>query len=111
MPAWSGTKPAWSTQIGSAPPPWRDVSAVRSSGPGDLANGEREAVRHSHGIGEVGYQVRLGSCTHTPYLTHHSRRSTVDSPPRRGTRDSRLAVDGAQAMNKMVIQDERQVFR
>ena len=46
---------------------------VGASGPGDLADGEREAVQHSHGTGDDDHLVRLESSTHT--LT---RRATVD---------------------------------
>ena len=46
---------------------------VRASGLGDLADGEREAVRRSHRTGDDDHLVRLESSTHTPYLAHHCR--------------------------------------
>ena len=44
---------------------------VGASGLSDLADGEHEAVRRSHGTGDDDHLVRLGSSTHTPYLAHH----------------------------------------
>ena len=44
---------------------------VGASGPGDLADGEREAIRRSHGTGDDDHLVLLGSSMHTPYLAHH----------------------------------------
>ena len=55
---------------------------VGASGPGDLADGEREAVRRSHGAGDDDHLVRLESSTHTPYLARHCRRNMVSSLPR-----------------------------
>ena len=55
---------------------------VGASGPGDLADGEREAVRYSLGAGDDDHLVRLGSSTHTPYLARHYRRNMVGSLPR-----------------------------
>ena len=55
---------------------------VRASGLGDLADGEREAVRRSHEAGDDDHLVRLESSTHTPYLAHHCRRNMVGSLPR-----------------------------
>ena len=39
---------------------------VGASGPGDLADGEREAVQRSHGAGDDDHLVRLGNNTHPP---------------------------------------------
>jgi hypothetical protein len=47
-----------------------------------LANGERETVRHSHGVGDDDHLARLGSCTHTPYPARHCRRNLVGNLPR-----------------------------
>ena len=55
---------------------------VGASGPGDLADGECEAVRRSHGTRDDDHLVRLESSTHTPYLAHHCRRNMVGSLPR-----------------------------
>ena len=46
---------------------------VGASGLGDLADGEREAVRRSCRARDDDHLVRLGSSTHTPYLTRHCR--------------------------------------
>ena len=72
----------WSAQTESTPPPSRGDEVVGASGPGDLANGEREAVRHSHGAGDDDHLVCLESSTHTPYLARHCRRNMVGSLPR-----------------------------
>jgi len=45
------------------------------------ADGEREAVHHSHEVGDDKHLARLGSCTHTPYLARHCRRKPVGSLP------------------------------
>ena len=42
-------------------------------------DGEREATRHGREVGDDGHLVRLGSCTHTPYLARHCRRKLVGS--------------------------------
>ena len=55
---------------------------IGASGPGDLADGEREAVRHSHGTRDDDHLVHLESSTHTPYPVCHCRRNMVDSLPR-----------------------------
>ena len=55
---------------------------VRASGLGDLTDGEREAVRRSHGTGDDDHLVRLESIMHTPYLACHCRRNMVSSLPR-----------------------------
>jgi hypothetical protein len=47
--------------------------AVDANSLGDLADGERETVYHSRGVGDDDHLARLGSCTHTPYLAHHCR--------------------------------------
>jgi len=39
------------------------------------ADGEREAARHGCEVGDDGYLVRMGSCTHTSYLARHCRES------------------------------------
>ena len=53
---------------------------VGASGPGDLADGEREAVQRSHGTGDDDHLVRLGSSTHplpgAPLSTKYGRQST-----------------------------------
>ena len=46
---------------------------VGAGGLSDLANGEREAVRRSHGARDDDHLVCLESSTHTPYLAHHYR--------------------------------------
>ena len=46
---------------------------VGASGPGDSADGEREAVQRSHGSRDDDHLVLLGSSTHTTYLAHHYR--------------------------------------
>ena len=55
---------------------------VEASGPGDLADGEREAVRRSHGTRDDDQLVRLESSMHTPYLARHCRRNMVGNLPR-----------------------------
>ena len=54
---------------------------VGASGLGDLADGEHEAVRRSHGTEDDDHLVRLRSSTHTPYLARHYRRNMVGSLP------------------------------
>ena len=46
---------------------------VGAGGPGDLADGEREAIRCSHEAGDDDHLVCLESNTHTPYLARHCR--------------------------------------
>jgi hypothetical protein len=48
----------------------------------DLADGERETVRHSRGVRDDDHLARLGSCTHTPYIVRHCRRDMIGSLPR-----------------------------
>ena len=63
----------WLTQIEPMPPLGHGDEVVGASGPGDLADGECEAVRHSHGTGDDGHLVCLESSMHPP--TWHA---TVD---------------------------------
>ena len=63
----------WSTQIGSRLLRGHGDEVVGASGPGDLADGEREAIWRSHGTRDDDHLVRLGSSTHTPYLACHCR--------------------------------------
>jgi len=49
----------------------RGEEAIEIGGPGDLADGEREAIRHSRKVSDDDHLVRLGSCTHIPYLVCH----------------------------------------
>ena len=49
---------------------------VGASGLGDLADGEREVVRCSHGARDDDHLVCLESSTHTPYLAKYRRQST-----------------------------------
>ena len=83
---------------------------VGASGPGDLADGEREAVRRSHGAGDDDHLVRLGSSTHTPYLARHCRRNMVGSLPRGMPKVVDYRQTDAQATNKMVTQDRHEVL-
>jgi len=46
-----------------------------------VADGEHEATRHGHEVGDDGRLVRLGSCTHTLYLACHCRRKLVGNLP------------------------------
>jgi hypothetical protein len=56
--------------------------AIDAGGPGDLADSERETVRHGRGIRDDDHLAHLGSCTHTPYLARHCQRNLVGSLPR-----------------------------
>jgi hypothetical protein len=60
----------------------RDGEAVDAGGPGDLADGEREAVRHGREVGDDDHLACLRSSMHTPYLARHCRRNVVGSLPR-----------------------------
>jgi hypothetical protein len=75
---------------------------VGASGLGDLANGEREAVRRSHGAEDDDHLVRLESTTQTPYLARHCRRNMVGSLPRGMPKVVDCRQTDAQATNKMV---------
>ena len=75
---------------------------VGARGLGDLANGEREAVRRSHGSGDDDHLVLLGSSTHTPYLARHYRRNMVGSLPRGMPKVVDCRQIDAQAINKTV---------
>ena len=83
---------------------------VGASGLGDLADGEREAVRHSHGTGDEDHLVRLESSTHTPYLARHCRRNMVGSLPRGMPKVVDYRQIDAQATNKTVMQDRHEVL-
>ena len=83
---------------------------VGADGPGDLANGEREAVRRSHGAGDDDRLVFLGSSMHTPYLALHCRRNMVSSLPRGMPKIVDYRQTDAQATNKMVMQDRHKVL-
>jgi hypothetical protein len=75
-----------------------------------LADGEREAVGHSHGAGDDDHLVCLESSTHTPYLAHHCRRNMVGSLPRGMPKVVDYRQTDAQAPNKMVTQDRHKVL-
>ena len=77
--------------------------AVKAGGSGDLTDGEREATRH-------GDLVRLGSCTHTPYLARHCRRKLVGSLPWGIPTVVNCQQSGTQATNFMVTQDTNKDF-
>ena len=83
---------------------------IGASGLGDPADGEREAVRRSHGTGDDDHLVRLESSTHTPYLACHYRRNMVGSLPRRMPKIVDYRQTDAQATNKMVTQDRHEVL-
>ena len=83
---------------------------IGAGGPGDLANGEREAVRRSHGAGDDDRLVCLGSSTHTPYLARHCRRNMVRSLPRGIPKVVDYRQTDAQAPNKTVTQDRHEVL-
>jgi len=51
------------------------------SRPGDLTDGEREALSHRSGSRDDDHLTHLGSCTHTPYLVRHCRQKLVGSLP------------------------------
>ena len=68
----------------------------------DLVDGEREAVRRSHGSGDDDYLVLLGSGTHTPYLARHCRRNMIGGLPRGMPKVVDYRQTGAQATNKMM---------
>jgi len=70
-----------SSQIGSGFFRSRGREAAAMSRPRDLADGEREAFRHGHGIWNDNHLVRRESYTHTPYLERHCRRKLVGSLP------------------------------
>ena len=63
----------WSARLNPHLLRGHDDEVVGASGPGDLADGEREAVRRSHGTGDDDHLVRLESSTQTPYLACHCR--------------------------------------
>ena len=81
--------------------------AVGAGGPGDLTDGEREAVRRSHEAEDDDHLVRLESSTHTPYLARHCRRNMVGSLPKGMLKVVDCRQTDAQATNKMVTQDTR----
>jgi hypothetical protein len=49
------------------------VKLLTRGGPGDLSDGEREAVHHGHEVRDDDHLAHLGSCLHTPYLAPHCR--------------------------------------
>ena len=73
--------------------------------PSDLADSEHETFSHGHGSWDDDHLVRLGSCTHTPYLARHCRRKLVGSLPWGIPMVVVYQQIGAQAMNSMVTQD------
>ena len=83
---------------------------VGASGPGDLADGECEVVRRSHGARDDDHLVHLGSSTHTPYLARHYRRNMVGSLPRDMPKVVDCRQTDAQATNKTVTQDRHEVL-
>ena len=83
---------------------------VGAGGPGDLADGEREAVGRSHGAGDDDHLVHLESSTHTPYLARHCRQNKVSSLPRGMPKVVDCQQIGAQATNKMMTQDRHEVL-
>ena len=83
---------------------------VGASGLGDLADGEREAVGHSHGTIDDDHLVRLESSTHTPYLACHYQQNMVSSLPRGMSKVVDYRQTDAQATNKMVTQDRHEVL-
>ena len=90
----------WSAQTEST---LHGDEVVGAGGPGDLADGEREAVRRSHGTGDDDHLVRLGSSMHTPYLARHCRQNMVGSLPRGIPKVVDCQQTDAQATNKTVI--------
>jgi len=71
-----------STQIGSVCPLCdHGGEAVGADGPGDLADGEREAVHHGRKVGDDDHLFRL-EAVRTPYLARHCQRNMVRSLPR-----------------------------
>ena len=86
------------------------VEVVGASGPGDLADGEREAVRRSHGAGGDDRLVCLESSTHTPYLARHCRRNMVSSLPSGMPKVVDCRQTDAQATNKTATQDKHKVL-
>ena len=72
--------------------------------PGDLANGEHETFGHASGSSDDDHLVRLGSCTHTPYLARHCRRKQVGSLSWGIPTVVDYRQTGAQTMNLMVTQ-------
>ena len=87
-----------------------DDEVVEAGGLGDLADGEREAVRRSHGARDDDHLVCLESSTHTPYLARHYRRNMVGSLPRGMPKVVDYRQTDAQATNKMVTQDRHEVL-
>ena len=83
---------------------------VEVSGPGDPADGEREAVRLSHGTRDDDHLVRLESSMHTPYLVCHCRRNMVGSLPWGMPKVVDYQQIDAQATNKTVTQDRHEVL-
>ena len=51
-------------------------------GSGDLADGEREVVRHDREVEDDDHMVHLGNYTHTAYLACYCRQNLVSSLPR-----------------------------
>jgi len=88
----------------------RGGEAVEASGPGDLADGEPEAVRHDREVEDDDHLARLGSCTHTPYLARHCRQNMVSSLPKGMPKVVDCRQTGAQATNYMVTQDTDKDF-
>jgi hypothetical protein len=61
----------WSTQMDLRLLRGSGGQAVDASDLGDLADGERETVRHGRRVGDDDHLARLGSYTHTPFLACH----------------------------------------
>ena len=80
---------------------------IGAGGPGDLADGEREAIWCSHGARDDDHLVCLESSTHTPYLARHCQRNMIGSLPRGMPKVVDCRQTDAQATNKMVTQDTR----
>jgi len=80
------------------------------SRPSDLADGERETIGHGSGSWDDDHLVRLGSCTHTPYLAHHYRRKLGGSLSWGMPTVVVYRQTGAQARNLVVTQDTNKVF-
>ena len=83
---------------------------VGAGGPGDLADGEREAVWRSHRARDDDHLVCLENSTHTPYLARHYRLNMVGSLPRGMPKVVDYRQTDAQATNKMVTQDRHEVL-
>jgi len=75
-----------------------------------MVDDERDAAHHGRGVGGDGHLVRLGNCTHTPYLAHHYRRKLVGSLPWGIPMVVVYRQTGAEATNLMVTQDTDKDF-